>query len=97
MAGHLTLVFACVLIIIFIIYKSNKITWWVVAIISILLVFIIILGPETFLDYSCCATSEGKIIIGLLFIFELVISITAILFLMHLRNQKLREKYGNSS
>jgi hypothetical protein len=97
MAGHLTLVFACVLVILFLIYKSKKITWWVIVIISILLTFIIILGPETFLDYICCATSEGRIIIGLLFIIEFAISVSIISFLMHLRNKKLREKYGDKS
>ena len=93
MALHVTLVFICVILIIFLLYKSQKFKWWVLVVIGILVILIILLAPEVILVYYCCTPTFDQIIITILFFIELAICVTITVYLIQLRNERLRKRY----
>ena len=92
MTIHVTLLFVCILVILFVIFQSKEIKARSVAVICFLLIIIVILGPETLLIYICCTSDDVRLIIGVVFIIELIITISILLILIHLRNERLRSK-----
>jgi len=93
-AIHMTLVFASILSIIFIIYKSKKINWRSLTGVILLLTIIILLAPEYYIKYVCCSIDSERLILSVLFFIELFACVSEIVYLIHLRNEKLRKKYG---
>jgi hypothetical protein len=91
---HMTLSFICIYLILFIIYKSKAIKWWNVTLILFLLVIILILAPETYIEYLCCSVDPERIVLLIFFGYEMSICGFEIIYLIHLRNERLRRKFG---
>ncbi|MBY9009236.1 MAG: hypothetical protein KGD74_05165 [Candidatus Lokiarchaeota archaeon] len=97
LAMHQILVFISLSIIIFILFKSKKVKWWNVTIIGLLIVVILILAPETYIEYLCCSTDTDRSLLSFIFFVGLVSCSFLIVYLIYLRNENLRREYNTKS
>ena len=97
LAMHQILVFSSISIIIFTLFKSKKVKWWNVTIIGLLIIVILILAPETYIEYLCCSTDAERSLLSFIFFIGLVSCLFLIVYLIHLRNENLRKEYNINS
>lgn len=67
LAMHQILVYISISAIIILLFKSKKIKWWNVIAIGLLLVVILILAPETYIEFLCCSTDTDRSLLSFIF------------------------------
>jgi len=76
---------------------SKKINWRNSIAVILLLTLVVLLAPEYYIKYVCCSIDSERLILSILFFIELITCVSVIIYLIHLRNEKLRKKYGIKS
>ncbi len=94
LAMHQILVFISIATIILTLFKSKKVKWWNVTFIVLLLIVILILAPETYIEYLCCSTDADRSLLSFIFFIGLVSCSFLIVYLIYLRNENLRKEYN---
>ncbi|MHA1948076.1 MAG: hypothetical protein ACW97W_18435 [Candidatus Hodarchaeales archaeon] len=96
MTIHVTLIFFCILAVLFFVFRSRELKASSVVAICFLLIILGILGPETLLIYLFYTSNDVKLIVGIIFIIELTISLSILLFSIRLRNERVRRQNNKS-